>query len=164
MLVALVLLAVLSIIGATSLSVAGVDARVAIHNQRHAIVTGAAEAGTNHARSRIENEVPASEGWDTGAPPFIETDGADGSEGMFIGSTFPLNQGTYQVDAVYLKCGPPPPGYSVELGNQSFRSDYWNMYSRAIFRDSSSLGQLNPIESTVVATLRRVTRGPCKIR
>jgi hypothetical protein len=164
MLIALLLLAILTIIGSTSLSIAGVDQRVAIQNQRHMIVVGAAEAGTNHARYQLESELPANEGWDTGSEPFVNMDGSDGGEAMFAGANFPVNQGTYEVKAVYVKCGPPPPGYSTEAGRQSFRSDYWDMQSRAIFRDGATLSQLNPIEATVITTLRRVTQGPCKIR
>ncbi len=55
MLVALVLIALLTIIGATSLSVAGVDQRVATHNRRHMMALNAADAGTQHARWVLQN-------------------------------------------------------------------------------------------------------------
>ena len=39
------------------------------------------------------------------------------------------DEGTYQVEAIYLKCAAPPPGYSAEIGRQGFRSDFWNLQS-----------------------------------
>ena len=61
MLVALVLIALLTIIGATSLSVAGVDQRVATHNRRHMMVLNTADAGTEHARFLLQSENPRNE-------------------------------------------------------------------------------------------------------
>lgn len=166
MLVALVLLAVLTIIGATSLSVAGVDQRIAIHNQRHMIVVNTANAGTEHARWQLEHEAPEDEGWDTGdtGDHFVGVQGSDGAETMFEGSDFPMNQGVYKVDATYHKCGSPPEGYSAEIGSSSFRSDFWELRSSAMFIDDATGEQVNPIEATVVATVRKVAQGACEIR
>lgn len=173
MLVALVLIAVLTVIGATSLSVAGVDQRIALTNQRHMVVMNAADAGTAHARYQLEHEQPADEGWDTADTGgfFVpsSTGSGDDAEAMFVGTEFVMNQGTYRVDAVFSKCSGPPPGYSTEQGRQSFRSDYWDMKSEGWFRPPSSsadYGQkaANPIQATVVSTIRKVVQGPCKIR
>jgi len=166
MLIALVLLAVLTIIGATSLSVAGVDQRIAIHNQRHMIVVNTASAGTEHARWQLENEAPEDEGWDTGdtGSLFVTVQGSEGAEDKFQGSNFPMNQGAYKVDATYHKCGSPPQGYSAEMGSTSFRSDFWELKSVAMFMDDSTGDQVNPIEATVVATVRKVAQGACEIR
>lgn len=173
MLIALVLIAVLTIIGATSLSVAGVDQRIAMHNQRHMVVVNAADAGTNHARFQLESVQPLSEGWDAADPPFVFSldsgSGVDDAETYFAGTNFPMNQGTYEVSAVYAKCSGPPPGYSTEQGHQAYRSDYWDMHSRSWFRAQTGSAddgevQVNPIEATVVATVRKVVAGPCKIR
>ena len=49
------------------------------------------------------------------------------------------NLGVYVVDAVYLRCGNPPPGYSTEQGRNGFRSDYWEMESIATMTDTSLL-------------------------
>lgn len=162
MLVALVLIAILTIIGATSLSVAGVDQRVATHNRRHMMVLNTADAGTEHARYQLQTENPANEGWDTAdtGNKFVATAEA---ETFFEGITFPMNQGVYEVDAVYQKCSNPPPGYSTELGRQGYRSDFWDMRSHATFQDSTYT-QTNPTQAVVVATLRKVVRGSCKIR
>lgn len=162
MLVALILLAVIAIIGATSLSIAGTDTRVATHNRRHMIVMNAADAGTEHARWELATRNPANEGWDTGDTGASFIDETVG-EGVFEGNIFPMNQGNYVVDAVFQKCGNPPPGYSTEAGNTSFRSDYWDMESTAVFNDAS-YAALNPTRATVVATLRKVNSGDCKVR
>lgn len=175
MLVALVMIAVLTVIGATSLSVAGVDQRIAIHNQRHMVVMNAADAGTQHARYQLENEMPANEGWDstdTGGYfiPSVDPNGSvDDAEAMFQGTDFAMNQGTYRVDAVFAKCSGPPAGYSTEAGRQTFRSDYWDMKSAGWFRPPSTSAnatdqEANPIGATVVTTVRKVVQGPCKIR
>lgn len=162
MLVALVLVALLTIIGATSLSVAGVDQRVATHNRRHMMVLNTADAGTDHARHILQTENPLNEGWDTADTGtfFVPKTEADA---QFGGIAFPMSQGVYQVDAVYQKCANPPPGYSTELGRGGFRSDFWDMRSRATFEDGS-FQQVNPTSAVVVSTLRKVMRGTCKIR
>ena len=162
MLVALVLIALITIIGATSLSVAGVDQRVATHNRRHMMVLNTADAGTNHARYMLQTENPANEGWDTAdtGNMFVPKSQA---ETEFDGITFPMSLGVYEVDAVYQKCSNPPPGYSTELGRVAFRSDFWDMRSRATF-DDTSYNQVNPTQAVVVSTMRKVLRGSCKIR
>lgn len=164
MLVALVLIALLTIIGATSLSVAGVDQRVATHNRRHMMVLNTADAGTEHARFLLQSENPANEGWDTAdtGSMFVPKSQA---EAAFEGINFAgqMSQGVYEVDAVYQKCSNPPPGYSTELGRVGYRSDFWDMRSRATF-DDAAFSQTNPTQAVVVSTIRKVVRGSCKIR
>jgi type II secretory pathway component PulK len=161
MLVALVLIALITIIGATSLSVAGTDQRVATHNLRHMMVMNAADAGTEHARFALSTDNPANEGWDTASStPFVDKPDADT---MYEGVAFPMSQGVYSVNAVYQKCSNPPPGYSTELGRSAFRSDFWDMHSTAVF-DDATWTEMNPTRAEVVATLRKVVHGPCKIR
>ena len=162
MLVTVLLIALLTIIGATTLSVAGVDQRVAIQNRRHMLVVNAADAGTQHARWELRTENPVDEGYDTadtGAPFVAEVE----AEEQFAGVAFPMNQGLYEVEARYSKCSNPPPGYSTEQGRAAFRSDFWDMQSTATIKDAA-FDDLNPMKATVVATLRKVVRGACKIR
>lgn len=162
MLVTMILIALLAIIGATSLSVAGVDHRIAIHNQRHMVVMNSADAGTEHARWQLQSENPRDEGWDTADTGnlFVPMNEADL---MFAGVSFPMNQGVYEVDAVFQKCSNPPPGYSTEYGRTQFRSDFWDMHSRAQLTDAG-YAQTNPTQASVVATFRKVVHGACKIR
>lgn len=162
MLIALILMAVLAIIGATSLSIAGTDARVATHNRRHLIAVNAADAGTQHARWELSVANPANEGWDT-ADTGASWIAIGTGDAVFEGNSFSMNQGNYSVDAVYQKCANPPPGYSTEQGNTSFHSDFWDMKSTAVFNDSSYT-QLNPTRATTIATIRKVNAGDCKIR
>lgn len=163
MLVVLILMAVIAIIGATSLSIAGTDARIAIHNQRHMIVVNAADAGTQHARWQLQAEAPADEGWDTAdtGAYFI---GPTEAEASFEGTAFPMNEGHYSVRAVFQKCSNPPPGYSTEAGSSGFRSDFWNMESSSSFDMSGVATKANPSQAQVTATLRRVMQGACKVR
>lgn len=161
MLIAMILMAVLAVIGATSLSIAGVDQRIAVHNMRHLTVTAAADAGTDHSRWALMWEDPANEGWDTATEEtFVTLEDADS---MFEGIAFPVTQGNYWVDADYLKCSNPPPGYSTEQGTVAFRSDFWNMTAQAEFMDDTWT-DTNPTRATVMATLRKVVPGACKIR
>lgn len=161
MLITMILMAVLAVIGATSLSVAGVDQRIAVHNMRHMTITDSADAGTQHARYALMYDNPLNEGWDTAtAQTFVTKEDADP---MFEGIAFPVTQGNYWVDADYLKCSNPPPGYSTEAGNTSFRSDFWNMTAQAEFMDASWT-DMNPTRATVMSTVRKVVSGGCKIR
>ncbi len=165
MLVALILIAIITIIGATSLSIAGVDQRVAAYTRRHVAVADAADAGTQHARYDLMFETPEDEGWDiedTAAVAWVEE--AE-SEDWFEGETMDLPLGTYDVDATFAKCAAPPPGYSTEEGNDSFRSDYWEMSAHGWFEDSSgSDAQLNASEARATAVVRKVMRGSCQER
>ncbi len=161
MLIAMILMAVLAVIGATSLSIAGVDEQIAIHNMRHMTITDSADAGTDHSRYSLMYADPVNEGWDAAtAQTFVTKDDA---MPMFEGIAFPVTQGNYWVDASYLKCSNPPPGYSTEQGKAAFRSDFWNMTSQAEFMDTSWT-DMNPTRATVMATLRKVVPGGCKIR
>jgi hypothetical protein len=163
MLVALTLIAIITIIGATSLSIAGVDQRVANYTRRHAAVTMAADAGSEHARMQLMFNVPANEGWDTGAPQvFVEESEA---QTWFEGDTTAMPLGNYDVTASFAKCGKPPAGYSTEEGNTGFRADYWAMESHSWFESTTSGGnQVNPSEARVTSMLRKVMPGSCKIR
>jgi hypothetical protein len=162
MLIAVVMIALLTIIGSTTLTVAGTDEQIATAVRRHHLVMNAADAGTQQARWELRNENPADEGWDTadtGAAFVAEIE----SQEMFKGVTFPMNQGTYEVSARYAKCSNPPPGYSTELGVAQFRSDFWEMDSTAHFTNAG-FDNVNEMEARVQATLRKVVRGPCKVR
>ena len=163
MLVALILIAIITIIGATSLSIAGVDQRVANYTRRHAAITDAADAGGENAREELMFNLPENEGWDTASPQvFVEETDA---QTWFEGDVTAMPLGQYDVTASFAKCGEPPKGYSTEQGNQSFRSDYWEMASHSWFESSTSGGsQVNPSEARVNTMLRKVMHGSCKIR
>ena len=163
MLLAMLLIAVLTVIGATTLSVAGVDQRIALHNRKHMMVMNTSAAGTEHARYELEHENPPNEGLnpdDDTWPDFVQaTEGEDNFEGL----NYAHNLGVYWVQATYHRCGNPPPGYSTELGRTGFRSDYWTMKSQARMQDTS-YANINETSSTVVMLLRKVIHGNCKVR
>lgn len=163
MLLAMLLIAILTVIGATTLSVAGVDQRIALHNRKHMMVMNTSDAGTEHARYQLEHENPPTEGIDPDAdtwPDFVEsTDG----EAKYGGLEYAHNLGVYWVQATYQRCGNPPPGYSTEIGNTKFRSDYWEMNSQARMQDAS-YANINETYSATALLLRKVVKGTCKVR
>lgn len=163
MLVALILLAILSVIGATSLSVAGVDQRIALHNRKHMLVVNTAHAGTEHARWQLEHENPPHEGLDTAPDTFGDFVKATEGEAMFGGLAYTHNLGVYWVQATYLRCGNPPPGYSTEIGSNQFRSDYWEMTSTARMQDASYTN-INETQATAAGIYRKVILGTCVVR
>jgi len=166
MMIALVLIAILAVVGSTTLSLAGVDNRIAVYNRLHMVVMNAAHAGTEHARNTLENENPPSENLDSAGDTWGEFVQATEAEANFEGIAFSSsaqNLGVYWVEAVYQKCSQPPPGYSTELGNQGFRSDFWNMESTARLQDTT-YSNVNEAQARAVATLRKVVWGACKIR
>lgn len=166
MLVALILMALLTVIGLTSLRTAGVDVQVAHYNRKHMVLINAAAAGSQHGRAELQVRDPSGEQLDSGPDswgPFINsTDG----ESVYGGSGYAQNLGLYVVEAVYQRCSQPPPGYSTELGRQSFRSDYWAMTSTATFQDfdGTTFSELNDAEARSVSVVRKVVQGTCKIR
>ena len=169
-LVAMVLLALLAVLGTSTLNIAGIDQRIAYRNRQHAVVVHTSHAGTEDARDSMrDNVLPASEGFnefgveDTAV--FITKASA---ESEFGGLTYHTasgvhNLGVYQVDATYHRCGNPPPGYSTELGRNGFRSDYWEMESIATMTDSSYTNT-NASKATVSTMIQMVMRGGCKVR
>ena len=163
MLVAMILLAILAVIGATSLSVAGVDQRIALHNRRHMLVMNTAAAGGQHARWELEHENPADEGLDTAPDTYGYFVSATEAEGDFGGLAYTHNLGVYWVEATYMRCGNPPPGYSTELGSTGFRSDYWQMTSTARMQDTSYTN-INETQASTASIYRKVIRGACVVR
>ena len=163
MLLAMLLIAILAVIGATTLSVAGVDQRIALHNRKHMMVVNTADAGTEHGRWELEHENPPNEGIsadeDTWPDFVLATEGEDN----FGGLNYAHNLGVYWVQATYHRCGNPPPGYSTEIGRTSFRSDYWEMKSQARMQDTS-YSNVNETSATTILLLRKVVRGTCKVR
>lgn len=162
MLVALILLTILAVVGATSLSVAGVDQQIALHNRKHMMMLNTADAGVAHARDALSHENPPDEWLDTGESDtaFVtETE----AESDFGGITYVHNLGVYEVRAIYERSGSPPPGYSTELGNQGFHSDYWRMESTATMKDAS-YQQINESSATVISILRKVVQGQAVLR
>ena len=163
MLVTLIIMALITVMGATSLSVAGVDHRIASHNRRHMVVFNTSVAGTDHARAKLETENPPAENVDSAGDSHGDFVTQSQGDTKFGGTSFDQNLGVYWVEAVYERCSNPPPGYSTEQGRASFRSDYWSMYSTSRMTDSS-FSDLNESQSITVATIRKVVRGPCKVR
>jgi type II secretory pathway pseudopilin PulG len=171
LLVALLVMALLAVLGATTLQVAGIDQRIAVQNRKHMLVLNSASAGTEHARRRLMDQDPFDEGLDTAADTagdFVEvTDAESDFGGLDYGKSSTAgsatNLGVYWVKATFVRCGNPPPGYSTELGTSKFRSDYWNMESTARMMDSA-YSNINETQATASALLRKVKFGTCKIR
>ena len=163
MLIALLLMALLSVIGATSLSIAGTDQRIAIHNRKHMMVMNTASAGTEHASYELQSQNPVNEGLDTGPDTYDDWVTSEEAEADFGGLTYTHNLGVYWVTAVYQRCGYPPPGYSTEIGRNQFRADYWMMNSEARMQDATYTN-INETQANTASLIRKVLHGTCKIR
>jgi len=164
MLVALLLMALLSIVGASTLRVAGLDHRISMQNRKHMMVLNTAHAGTEHGRSKIQDEEPIDEGTDTDPDTFGDFVKATEAEAEFEGLAYSHNLGVYWVSAIYHRCGNPPPGYSTEIGQNKFRSDYWEMESTARQQEEGSYSNINETLAVTSMMVRHVEFGTCKIR
>ena len=95
MLVALLLMALLSIVGASTLRVAGIDNRIALQNRKHMMVLNTSHAGTEHAREKIQDEDPVDENTDTNPDTFADFVKATEAEAEFEGLAYTHNLGVY---------------------------------------------------------------------
>ena len=172
MLVAMVLLALLAVLGTSTLNIAGIDQRIAYRNRQHSVVVHTSHAGTEQARDNMrDNVLPSSEGYtqfgvqDTALSRYISkaTGETDFGGLAYHTASGAHNLGVYSVDALYHRCGNPPPGYSTELGRNGFRSDYWEMESIAMMTDTSYVNT-NASKATISTMVRMVMRGGCKVR
>ena len=166
MLVALMMLSLLTIMGSNSLTIAGIDYQIAARNRKHMMVLNTANAGNVDARAKMMTDLPESEGFtadgyeDTSVDNYITQSDADSN---FEGLSYTHNLGVYWVEAVYHRCGNPPPGYSTELGRNGFRSDYWEMESTGKMSDTSYTNS-NATEAITSTMVRMVMKGSCKVR
>lgn len=164
MLVALLLMAILAVLGSSTLQIAGIDQRIALRNRQHMMVMNTSHAGTEHSRFKLQHEDPPNEGIDTSPDTFGNFVTSTESEDEFDGTDYPHNLGVYWVSATYHRCGNPPPGYSTEVGQAKFRADYWEMKSTARVISPSSGQNVNETQTTTSALLRKVKFGTCKLR
>lgn len=165
MLVALIMMAILTVLGASTLQVAGIDQRIALQNRKHMLTVNTAHAGTEHARDEMRWTEPVDEGLDTSS--LSDYVGATDAETSFGGVAYTHNLGVYWVSATYHRCGNPPPGYSTELGQNKFRSDYWEMESTARMAETATSlksAAINETQATTSMLLRHVKFGTCKVR
>ena len=165
MLVAMVLLALLAVLGTSTLNIAGIDQRIAARNRQHVLVVHTATAGNEDGRDNIRYNLPSTEGYnmygiEDSAYYITKAEG----ESSFGGLNYTHNLGVYRVHATYLRCGNPPPGYSTEQGRNAFRSDYWEMRSEARMANSTSYANTNASTATTSTMIRMVMRGGCKVR
>ena len=165
MLVAVVIVAILTVAGTTTLNVAGIDQQIASRNRQHMLIFNTSDAGTIHARDKIKVTKPDNEG--------VSVNGLEDTAGYYVqqtaaetsfgGLAYTHNLGVYYVEALYQRCGNPPPRYSTEQGNNGFRADYWEMRSVGRLTDSSYTN-INATEAVTSSLIRMVVRGPCKVR
>lgn len=172
LLVALLIMAVLAVLGSSTLQVAGIDHRIAVQNRKHMMTLNTSHAGTEHARASLMFEDPPVEGLDSGPDTYGDFVTATEAETDFGGIAYASNGGgrsshnlgVYWVSATFHRCGNPPPGYSTELGQNKFRADYWEMESTARMQSSTSSGAVNETTATTSMMVRKVKFGTCKIR
>jgi hypothetical protein len=165
MAITMVMVVILTIAGTTTLNLSGVDRRIASRNRQHMLVFNTSDAGTNHARDKIKNSQPTSEGFHVNGGEDTSTTFVTKAvgESSYAGISYTHNLGVYYVKAIYQRCGNPPPGYSTEQGRASFRSDYWEMKSTGKLTNSSYTS-INATEAVTTTLVRMVMRGNCKMR
>lgn len=163
MIIALILLALIAVIGSSTLQVAGIDQRIAVQNRKHMMVLNTAIAGTEHARYEIQHNDPPDEGIDSGADTYDDFVTTTEAETDFGGVAYTHNLGVYYVTATFHRCGNPPPGYTTEMGRSGFRSDYWEMESTGRMTDTT-YSSINETEAVSSSMVRKVMRGRCKVR
>ena len=172
LLVALLIMAVLAVLGSSTLQVAGIDQRIAVQNRKHMLILNTSHAGTEHARAHLMYNDPPHEGIDSGPDTYGDFVTATEGETDFGGIAYRTlggtgsshNLGVYWVTATYHRCGNPPPGYSTELGQNKFRADYWEMESNARMQTATGGTALNETNATTSMMVRKVRFGTCKIR
>ena len=164
MLIALLIMAIMTVMGATTLQVAGIDQRIALQNRKHMLVVNTAHAGTVHAQDELRYYDPVNEGLDTAGDTADDFVSASEAEDDFAGLSYAHNLGVYWVTATYHRCGNPPAGYSTELGSNKFRSDYWEMRSTARMQEEGTYENINETQAVASMLLRKVRFGSCKIR
>ena len=125
MIVAMILLALLAVLGTSTLNIAGIDQRIAYRNRQHMVVLHTANAGVEHAREQIQTSLPASEGYDVNGTRdsdlyITQTEGDTEFAGYSFGNqTVFLEMGIHPVDSV-LRCGRLSiDNLSNRFGNQS---------------------------------------------
>ena len=165
MAITMVMVVILTVAGTTTLNLSGVDQQIASRNRQHMLVFNTSDAGTNHARNKIKNTQPTSEGFTASGAEDTSTTFVTKAvgESSYGGIAYTHNLGVYYVKAVYQRCGNPPPGYSTEQGRVGFRSDYWEMKSTGKLTNSSYTS-LNATEAITTTLVRMVMRGNCKMR
>ena len=119
MLVALIMMAILTVLGASTLQVAGIDQRIALQNRKHMLTVNTAHAGTEHARDEMRWTEPVDEGIDTSPDTHGDYVGATDAETSFGGVAYTHNLGVYWVTATYHRCGNPPPATRRSWGRTS---------------------------------------------
>ena len=164
MLVAMILMALLTVMGTSTLNIAGIDQRISVRNRQHQMVLNTAAAGNEDGRDNIRYNLPTTEGYNQ----FGEEDTAifinkATAESSFGGLNYTHNLGVYVVDTFYHRCGNPPPGYSTETGENGFRADYWELESVSTMEDAA-YSQKNASTATTSTMVRIVRRGGCKVR
>lgn len=158
MMIALAALTALTVLGVAAITSASIDLRAAHNMRRWEQARYASIAGTEHARRNLVmnvmpalNEISYFDEADATPTYFI-----DESEAIVMESTAGEPLGTYTVEAIAVKCGGPPAGYSVE----QFYSQFFDLRSKGILKDSN--GKLrSPAASSTALTVRKVQPGKC---
>ena len=159
---ALVVMTALTILGVSAVTQSNVDLKIS-RNLRHLEQARyASMAGNEHGRRMfVRGEVPAiSDVYYFGQPepvptppPYIPEASANT---LMVGEG---RKGVYKVDVIWVTCGGPPAGYSLD----KFHSSFFDLQSRGTLEDLAG-NSLSPAEVTTLSTLRRVMNGPCYMR
>lgn len=159
---ALVVMTALTILGVSSVASSNVDLKIS-RNLRHLEQARYASiAGNEHGRRMfIDGNVPATSdvsyfGTDDIANPsnwyITQADAND----LVVGTD---RKGSYRVNVIWVTCGGPPAGYSLD----KFHSSFFDLRSEGSLTDLSDVS-ISAASVTTMSTLRRVMNGPCYMR
>lgn len=166
---ALVLLTALTILGVSAITTSNLDLKIT-RNLRHLEQARyASMAGGEHARQlMLKGQIPDTTGVSYFGSDDIEnptdyyidndpgtTDIPDG-EMLHIGND---NNGAYQVNVVWISCGGPPAGYSID----KYHSSFFDLRSQGFLVDDAG-NHISNANVTTISTMRRVMSGPCYMR
>lgn len=161
----LVVITALTIVGVSAVTTSNVDLKIA-RNLRHLEQARyASMAGSEHARRNfLFGDIPATTevsyfGQDDITSPSTWYIQPDEANDLMIATD---RRGTYQVNVVWVTCGGPPAGYSLD----KFHSSFFDLRSEGYLTQASDITHtpMSPARVTTMTTLRRVMNGPCYMR
>ena len=159
---ALVVMTALTILGVSAVTSSNVDLKITRNMRNLSQARYASMAGNEHGRQMfITGDVPA-----TDEVSYFGVDDVENPSSYYIPQASandlmvgPSRKGAYQVNVVWVTCGGPPAGFSLD----KFHSSLFDLRSEGFLTDMSG-SSISPAEVVTMSTLRRVMNGPCYMR
>lgn len=159
---ALVVMTALTVLGVSAVASSNVDLKISRNMRQLEQARYASMAGNEHGRQLfISGDVPA-----LTDVSYFGTDDIENPSTWYIPQTdandlmlSTVQKGTYQVNVIWVTCGGPPAGFSLD----KFHSSFFDLRSEGYLADMSGV-RASPANVTTMSTLRRVMNGPCYMR